>query len=37
MAEKQEKNWAWRLSVSIVWGVVGLIFLTILATMIGIF
>ena len=37
MAEKQEKNWARCLSVCIVWGVVGLIVLTVLATMVGIF
>ena len=37
MAEEQEKNWAWCLSVCIVWGVVGLIGLVVFATMIGIF
>jgi hypothetical protein len=33
MAEEQEKNWSWCLSVCIVWGVLGLIFLTVFLTM----
>ena len=37
MKEEQEKNWAWRLSVSVVFGVVGLIVLVIFATMCGFF
>jgi hypothetical protein len=35
MQEEQEKDWAWRLSVCIVWGVVGLIVVVIFATMTG--
>jgi len=37
MAEEQEKNWSWCLSVCMVWGVVGLIVLVVLATMCGVF
>jgi len=37
MKEKKEKDWAWRLSVAIVWGVVGLIVVVIFATMWGLF
>jgi hypothetical protein len=33
MAAEQEKNWRWCLSVCIVWGVVGLIALTVFLTM----
>ena len=36
MAEEQERNWSWCLSVLLVWGVVGLIVLTVWLTMIDV-